>query len=333
MKRRRFVRHIDLETGRIIHEAHYLGRVEHRDPNEGPSSISRDVEYGVVRRELYRVNGKVHRDNGPAFIVRDEWPLDHVTYEKYCRHGRPHRDPKEGPAEIRYTRSLKVASEEKYWWKGDFHRDPNDGPAVLVRHYRTGAILREEYWVNGEKISDPSHRLPGPRMHPDDPEANWARFSHEPRDEFPEPSRRWIVEEFDLEASRLTRVAYYITEEGKPLQLHGEANEGPALLERDPETGRVTRAEYRVHNRLHREGGPARIERANPQRDWMTLEEFRQNGLLRRDPANGPAVIERDPKTGAVVREEFWLKGKRVPGPQHPAPRGRQARDQKPRPR
>lgn len=70
------------------------GRLHRED---GPAYIQRDAN-GVVTREVWHVDGRTHRVDGPAVIVRD--PCGVVTLEQWWADGRNHRV--DGPATIRY---------------------------------------------------------------------------------------------------------------------------------------------------------------------------------------------------------------------------------------
>jgi hypothetical protein len=59
-----------------------------------------------------------------------------------------------------------------------------------------------------------------------------------------------------------------------------------------------------MYGKLHRENGPARIER-DRKSDVVVREAYVRNGEPYRDPAEGPAVIWRDRKSGAVIGEAY----------------------------
>ena len=75
------------------------------------------------------LNGKLHRENGPAV----EWIDGH---KEWYLHGKLHRE--DGPAVV-------LGNGNKYWFlNGVCHRE--DGPAV---EYVDGT---KQYWVNGERL-------------------------------------------------------------------------------------------------------------------------------------------------------------------------------------
>jgi hypothetical protein len=123
--------------------------------------------------------------------------------------------------------------------------------------------------------------------------------------------------------------------------LHRE--DGPAVIEKDPATGRVVWLSWYENNqdhridgpatqifdettgvcvqechyrrgRLHRTDGPAEIQR-DPQGN-TTLEEWRRNGVAFRQ--NGPWLIERDaqnPQRVFAVEHSWFLNGRRLDKP------------------
>lgn len=90
------------------------------------------LKYNIITTEggdkYYLFNGRLHRDDGPAYIGENgdcEW----------YQHGKRHRE--DGPAYI-------SAFGMKAWYKnGLLHRE--DGPAVI---HNDGT---EQWWINGKK--------------------------------------------------------------------------------------------------------------------------------------------------------------------------------------
>ncbi|MBB5048532.1 hypothetical protein HNR60_003299 [Rhodopseudomonas rhenobacensis] len=93
-------------------------------------------------------------------------------------------------------------------------------------------------------------------------------------------------------------------------RLHRDPSEGPAFVLRDEYDGSVIFLEYRWHGRLHRVGAPAFILYVGRFRSGTQAirEEYYVSGRLHRDPAEGPAVIERNGATGTVVDEAYYVK-------------------------
>jgi len=154
-------REIDLVSGIITKEVYRVGRKRHRDPLEGPAVIERCRATGTITFEEYRVNGRLHREGGPASISR--WSTGAVTFEEYRLKGRQHRDPADGAAFIDRDGNTGVVVQEHYIWNGKLHRDPNDGPAVIYRDWKTGITWNREYWLHGQQIAAPRRRVDAPR--------------------------------------------------------------------------------------------------------------------------------------------------------------------------
>ena len=172
---------IDADTGLIIEECHRLNGRLHRDPNEGPAVIKRDVN--GVRVEQYFWQGKLHRTDGPAVVERDtEGRLEQLAwfhqgrhhrddgpalmiYERggmfhshsWYRHGENHRDPNDGPAHIAFSDG--VLDEVTYTCEGLDWRDPTQGP--WQTRYERGKVLWEE-WAETASRPEPGQRTPSP---------------------------------------------------------------------------------------------------------------------------------------------------------------------------
>lgn len=85
-------------------------------------------------------------------------------------------------------------------------------------------------------------------------------------------------------------------------KLHRDPKEGPAWIERGP-GGIVCHETYSWHGRRHRIGAPAVISYQFPLSVLPSLEMYFQHGKLHRDPAEGPALIER---TGDFVTSNIY---------------------------
>jgi hypothetical protein len=118
------------------------------DSSSGAALIWRGYDDGHMIEHYYR-NGVLHRDDGPAFVMRDETGPSLPITEQYYRDGKLHRD--DGPAVVwNYGTS---GREEAHYRDGKLHRE--DGPAWIVHHV-TGDVT-EEYHHNGKL-----HREDGP---------------------------------------------------------------------------------------------------------------------------------------------------------------------------
>jgi hypothetical protein len=111
------------------------------DRRDGPATIERYPSGNG--RDIYYRNGKIHRDNGPAFVTR----ADCLTNEEYYRDGRHHRE--DGPAVI--TRLPGGVVHEHYCREGEFHRD--DGPACVVRE-ADGSVREQSFYLRGKRVSE-----------------------------------------------------------------------------------------------------------------------------------------------------------------------------------
>jgi hypothetical protein len=93
------------------------------------------IEYKVKVYEngdqAWHLNGKLHREDGPAYIRA-------AGYRAWWLNGKRHRE--DGPAVI-------WASGTQEWWLNDkLHRE--DGPA---RIYANGT---QEWWLNGKEVTE-----------------------------------------------------------------------------------------------------------------------------------------------------------------------------------
>ncbi|MCC8978880.1 toxin-antitoxin system YwqK family antitoxin [Bradyrhizobium acaciae] len=112
-------------------------------------------------------------------------------------------------------------------------------------------------------------------------------------------------------------------------KLHNSG--GPAQREYDE--GKLFMEAYYVNGVLHREDGPALLEYPSPNHA-RRAEAYYRKGLRHRPSKDGPAITEWD-ANGHVVRQEFWVAGKRVkqPMPSRPHPQRSPRRSAAPRPR
>lgn len=164
-----------------------------------------------------------------------------------------------------------------------------------------------------------------------------------------------LTQEIDLDTGVVVKETYLVGQ-----ILHRDPSEGPAVIERDPATGNITREEYYVNNQNHREDGPAVLVHVYGPRRVLEIycikgrsrhpakgpailfrnletgivqkEEYLLNHRLHRDPAKGPAFIYRDPITGDVRRREYRLFGKLIPEPQRGETPGRRRSSRTPAP-
>lgn len=102
------------------------------------------------KAEMYTVDGKLHRDDGPAYILKKS---GNIVYTSWNIYGVSHRV--DGPAIENFDEHGNIIVEE---WKynGKFHRD--NGPARIGYHKNT-RIKWEEWWEHGH-----THNPNGPRF-------------------------------------------------------------------------------------------------------------------------------------------------------------------------
>lgn len=156
---------INLSNGVVVSEKYSRGGHLHRDPAEGPASISRHEETGNVTWEYFKVNGRFHREDGPAEISRNA--EGNPVTETYWFDNTIHRDPKEGPAiiehryELGYDGGRELGVLETYMVFGVEYRDPADGPCWIARD-DSGKVTAEEF--------SPAHQAP-----PSDPRRSRRR--------------------------------------------------------------------------------------------------------------------------------------------------------------
>ena len=97
------------------------------DRQDGPAWIWRNAD-GVATEEFYYRNGKVHREEGPAHVVRNP---DGSTFEAYYRNGGLHRE--DGPAIVR--RKADGSAAQEYY---------RNGQLVKVEHVTSEGVVLEK---------------------------------------------------------------------------------------------------------------------------------------------------------------------------------------------
>ncbi len=100
---------------------------------------------GKVRSITYTVNGRWHRDNGPAFHIWNDAGV--LIREEWYQNVRSHRD--NGPAYQQWN-DAGVLIKEIWWQNGRLHRD--NGPAHQEWN-DAGELIRESWWQNGRKLT------------------------------------------------------------------------------------------------------------------------------------------------------------------------------------
>jgi len=105
---------------------------------------------------IWKVNSKIHKDDGPAYIggILNENP--NGTKHIYYKHGKRHRgvfqDGKVGPACIQgISNNNPNGTYLHYYNHGKLHRE--DGPAIIygISNENPNGIYYE-YYINGERV-------------------------------------------------------------------------------------------------------------------------------------------------------------------------------------
>lgn len=177
----------------------------------------------------------------------------------------------------------------------------NDGPAVIERD-RTGDLT--EHWYRHGKSYHPSAHE---RM-------KWeARKISQGTPFHAETLESLAGGEPSMGATRELRSAAVGTKATayRDYPLHCET--GPAITERDPATGRITRTVWLQNNEHHRTDGPA-DQWFDPATSVCVREEHFRKGWL--SNSTGPAIVHRTAQ-GKVIGEHWRRRGKpfRANGP------------------
>ncbi len=197
----------DYDTKEVTHEIWYKNGLRHREAGpaevsydneiitseywivddqshrEGaPASIHRNAKTGAVEYEGWFVNGKAHRDDGPAISsFFDDYYEE--KYEKYktkdgqswsmaleaLNGGEPYNpeklivwheewwvdgrlDREDGPAIIIYNKDTRKPYLEKWYSKGKLHRQ--NKPAWIVHDVNTSQTIEEKSYLKGRKANN-----------------------------------------------------------------------------------------------------------------------------------------------------------------------------------
>ena len=109
------------------------------------------LEYRVVQnggfcQELYLLDGKCHRRDGPAALVRNEQGA--MIAEFWCLFGELHRG--DGPAAVYFNTDNGGIEEERYFDGGKLWRE--DGPAIIRYRNGGGPVTSASWWRDGEQL-------------------------------------------------------------------------------------------------------------------------------------------------------------------------------------
>ena len=126
---------------------------EHEKPKQ-PVKTTRyyDDEKTRIECEKWELDGKLHREDGPAFT--DYFGNGKICNNFYYIHGKLHRE--DGPAKIQYQYHTNgKIQRESYFINGKQHRE--DGKPSQIVYSEDGCIVNEKYYINGKL-----HRTDGP---------------------------------------------------------------------------------------------------------------------------------------------------------------------------
>lgn len=236
----------------------------------------------TLQLQEYYLHGALHRADGPA-IESESDEMGSVRF--FYQDGKLHRD--DGPA-IEIWNSYLV--ETAYWRDGQRHRPSNEGPAWVLRAEEKIII---EYWEDGQPHRDPEQ---GPAVL----NCEGGRTTHE-------YLVRGVIHRDSRQGPALIShcwgAANIQYREGG--ELHRSYLEGPALIEVGHNGWRVE--SYFSHGVLGRpaEAGPARI---SVESDGSSGEEYCLAGELHRPHEAGPAV--RWVWADGGYSEAYWQRGK-----------------------
>lgn len=88
------------------------------------------------------------------------------------------------------------------------------------------------------------------------------------------------------------------------------AGDLPSMVVVDVETNVEVLQKWSVDGAAGRPGGKPAIIVTDLETGIVEREEYWEDGVTHRD--NGPAFIERDPETGTIVRESFYVRGENI---------------------
>lgn len=222
---------------------------KNRPHNEnGPATTHKNGD------KTYNINGKLHRDNGPA--------IDWSNKKKWYKNGILHRD--NGPA-IEYGRG---PNKWCLWYENGLkHRD--NGPAVICTN-------GYEKWYKDNKI----HRNNGPAITHSDGTKMWYKDGLRHRDDGPA-----------IEWANGDKVWYKdgkIHREDGPAVIYSDKNKVIALFER-PEFKKIKTSSYEVERNKKGEKNNYIVIKKQIKNLEYKEERWYKNGKLHRE--DGPAVI------------------------------------------
>lgn len=250
--------------------------------NDPPTTVD------AAGNQMWKVNGKYHRENGPALISAD-------GTKQWFINGKRHRT--DGPA-------IEYANGDKQWYiNNNLHRA--DGPA----HHRADGF---QEWYNNGLL----HRIDGPARIDESNNIFWIQNNlyHRtdgPAIEFANGDKQWWA---SGKQHRTDGPAYEFASGEKQWWSNGRQHrtDGPAIESANGDK------QWWSNGKQHRMDGPA-IEHVNGEKHWI------QNGIRHR--TDGPAIEyadgskewlvngKRHRKDGPAIEwtdgyKEWWINGK-----------------------
>jgi hypothetical protein len=113
---------------------------------ESPMLEYRIVENGSAFTETYLLDGELHREDGPAAIMR-RTSDGRIAWETWYRHGKLHRQ--HGPAATYYNLQTGRVEEAFYFREGRLERE-DGGPECIEFDPDNGRIRNASWWRNDE---------------------------------------------------------------------------------------------------------------------------------------------------------------------------------------
>jgi hypothetical protein len=151
------------QSGKILSERWYneLGWLDR--PGDLPADIESCPERGIPIAQTWH-NGS---GNGPHRVgdlparVTTRSATDVRVAECFLLMGNFHRDGDQ-PAVV-FRTDDGALKEISHWRHGKLHRDPKFGPAEMKYDSDSGLIISKKYWVNGIQVAEPN-QLTAPKI-------------------------------------------------------------------------------------------------------------------------------------------------------------------------
>ena len=130
-------------------------------------TLIRSLDTDCILREEWRNHtGRFSPDMEYGAAVKEHWPgAPDPIREEHWRGNLLHRE--DGPAVVVRDPRSGVVVEEKWYCRNEIHRP--DGPAVIRRHPVTGDVLRAEYYLEGDLVPASALSRPANQVDMDGP--------------------------------------------------------------------------------------------------------------------------------------------------------------------